>query len=91
MVSISKTGISGQMLNAVRSPYYSVNYCVRFNSFYTEWFCVSGGLMQGYTLFPLFFNLYLDDLVKYMKALDVGITYAMRKYVSCYMLMTLYY
>jgi len=61
------------MFNAVKSLYSSVSSCVKVNSFYTEWFCVSGGLRQGCILSPLLFNLYLDDLVKYIKAFNVGI------------------
>ena len=61
------------MFNAVKSLYSSVSSCVKVNSFYTEWFYVSGGLRQGCILSPLLFNLYLDDLVKYIKAFNVGI------------------
>ena len=57
---ISNLGISGKMLNAVKSLYSSVSSCVKVNSFYTEWFGVSGGLRQGCILSPLLFNLYLE-------------------------------
>ena len=67
-----ESGISGKMLNAIMSLYKSVSSCVRVNTFKTEWFNVHSGLRQGCILSPLLFNLYINDLAKYIKRLNIG-------------------
>ena len=70
-----ESGISGKMLNAIMSLYKSVSSCVRVNSFKTEWFNVHSGLRQGCILSPLLFNLYINDLAKYLKSLNIGVSF----------------
>ena len=60
------------MLNAIMSLYKYVSSCVRVNTFKTEWFNVHSGLRQGCILSPLLFNLYINDLAKYIKRLNIG-------------------
>ena len=63
----------GKMFLAVKSLYSSVRSCVRVNSYKTYWFDVQCGLRQGLVLSPLLFNLFINDLVVYIKTLDLGI------------------
>ena len=67
-------GISGKMLKAVKSLYSSISSCVRINSLCTDWFETQCGLRQGCGISPLLFNLFIDDLVKFIKSLDIGIS-----------------
>jgi len=57
------------------SLYNSVSSCVRVNSFQTEWFNVHSGLRQGCILSPVLFNLYINDLAKYLKSLNIGVSF----------------
>lgn len=65
------------MFRAIQSLYVSVRSCVLVID--SDWFLVFSDLRQGCILPPLQFNLYLDDLVKYLKSLDVGVSIAEEK------------
>ena len=65
---LHELGIKGKMLMAVNSLYSSVSACGRVNSLTTDWFNVSGGLRQGCILSSLLFNLFLDNLVIFLKS-----------------------
>ena len=67
------------MLNHTMSLYNSVSSCVRVNSFQTEWFNVHSGLRQGCILSPVLFNLYINDLAKYLKSLNIGVSFGNEK------------
>ena len=55
------------------SLYKTVKSCVRINGLTTDFFNVNCGLKQGCLLSPLLFNLYIDDLVRDMNLLNIGI------------------
>ena len=59
---------------AVKSLYTSARACIPVNSLTTDWCNVSSGLIQGFILSPLLFNLFLDNLVEFVKSLDIGIS-----------------
>ncbi len=59
------------MLLAIQSIYKDVKYCV--NGLKSKWFDVSIGLRQGCLLSPMLFNLYINDLAREMKELNVGV------------------
>ena len=46
---------------------------VRINDRLTDWFSVSCGLKQGCSLSSILFNLYINDLVELINALNIGI------------------
>ena len=66
-------GISGFICKSILSLYDNVECCVNVNGFFTDWFSVNCGLKQGCCLSTLFFNLYINDLVTMVNALNVGV------------------
>ena len=70
---LQRVGVSGRMLSAVKSLYSNITACVRINGMCTDWFTVSTGLRQGYTLSPILFNLFIDDLAVQLQAVGKGI------------------
>jgi hypothetical protein len=70
---LSNNGISGRMLNAVKSLYCNVSSCVQVNNVQTGWFDVKCGLRQGCGLSPLLFNLFVNDLATAIKSLGKGV------------------
>ena len=56
-----KLGISGRMLEALKSLYKEVKCAVRINWQISDWFDVKIGLKQGCILSPLLFNIFIKD------------------------------
>ena len=56
-VKLGSIGITGKLLDAIKSLYVSVASCIRINSLTTDWFDVMCGLRQGCCLSPLLFIL----------------------------------
>jgi hypothetical protein len=61
------------MIRALRSLYNNAQSCIKLNGDLTDWFSVNTGLKQGYIISPLLFNIYINDLMNAVKALNVGI------------------
>ena len=66
-------GINGKMYKALESLYKGVKRCVRLNNMHTDWFSVKCGLKQGCPLSPVLFNLYIDDLIRTLSSIGVGV------------------
>ena len=61
---LRKRGISGKMLNALKSMYSVVKTKVRVNGLYTESFQCPNGLKQGEICSPIIFSLFIHELTK---------------------------
>ena len=73
-----------------KSLYANVCYAVRINGFLTNWFDVSSGLKQGCILSPRLFNMYVNDVITEVNALDKGFNIGDHKVsLLVYMLTTL--
>jgi hypothetical protein len=66
-------GVNGNMYFAVKTMCVNVSCAVRVNGMYTDWFAVDMGVKQGCILSPTLFSIYINDLAKSIKALDLGI------------------
>ena len=66
-------GMPPKFLAVLKSLYSNVECAVRINGHLTNWFPVNLGLKQGCILSPSLFNIYIDGLVKKIKASGVGI------------------
>ena len=71
---LKQMGLCGRLYNTLISLYKSVRSCVRVNGVSTNFLSdVKCGLKQGCLLSPLLFNLYIDDHIRDMKLLNIGI------------------
>jgi len=70
---LEQLGISSKMIRALRSLYNNVQSCIKLNGSLTDWFSVNTGLKQGCIISPLLFNIYINELIDAIKALNVGI------------------
>ena len=62
--------------------WYGELYCrVRWDTDYSQWFCVLAGVRQGGILSPDFYCVYVDDLVGILSSLNVG-CYIMNAFIS---------
>ena len=66
-------GINGSLLENLKALYSRVNYCLEINGTGIECFTVNRGVKQGCLLSPALFNLYINDLVPYVKNLNLGV------------------
>ena len=57
-----RIGITGKLFNVIKSMYSKLKYCVKLNGKCSEFFNCSYGLMQGESLSPLLFSLYVNDM-----------------------------
>ena len=68
--------IDGKMYKAVKSLYTNTFSCVKLNNeLYTDIFSVQFGVKQGDNLSPTLFALYINELAKCIKNLNIGIKY----------------
>ena len=65
--------IDGKIYRAVKNLYSNTTSCIRLNNLYTPFFEIDSGVRQGDTLSPTLFSLYLNDLVKEINNLNLGI------------------
>ena len=61
-LKLSRIGITGKLLNVIKSMYSKLNACVRLDSNYSDIFTYNVGLMQMESLSPLLYSLYVNDI-----------------------------
>ena len=64
-------GVNGKLLRAVQCMYEGSEACVRVCREESEWFEVNVGLRQGCVMSPWLFNVYMDGVMKELRA-NVG-------------------
>src|SRR5215469_10087545 len=64
---LSKYGVRGKLLEAVRGFYANSRVCLRVDRLKGRKFVVNVGLSQGCEMFPWLFNLFMDSLVREVK------------------------
>ena len=65
--------INGKVYKAINSLYSKTWSCIRLNSTYSDYFNTKSGVRQGDNLSPTLFNIFLNDLIKEVKKLEIGI------------------
>lgn len=67
-------GISGNMLQTIKSMYSNLKSCIRLSGTLTNWFSTDVGVRQGGKLHPTLFALFINDSVPELNSLNCGIT-----------------
>jgi hypothetical protein len=65
--------IDGKIYNCIKAMYNHPISCIKLNSNVTDWFPTESGVRQGDSLSPTLFAIFINDLAKEMKDLDIGI------------------
>ncbi len=68
-------------MSALKSLYQNVECTVKINGNLTDWFPVNIGLKQGCVLSPSLLNMYINGLIKEIKASGIGVDVDMEKVV----------
>ena len=61
-------GVGGKLLNGVKAFYRNASACVRIDGEMSDCFAIKGGVRQGCVMSPWLFNLYMDGVIREMKA-----------------------
>jgi len=65
-IKLVRQGITGKILNVIRSMYNNIKSCVFSGGQQSEFFCSYVGVRQGENLSPLLFSLYVNDLEQFL-------------------------
>jgi hypothetical protein len=66
-------GVCGKYYWAIKSIYKDCQNCVNLNGFFTTWFNSDLGVKQGDVISPTLFGLFINDLIKEINGLNLGI------------------
>lgn len=58
---LARSGVDCRMLNIIKSMYSNIKSCVKYQNHISEFFDCLEGLMQGESLSPFLFSLYVND------------------------------
>ena len=61
-------GVGGQLLNGIKAFYKEASACVRVNGEMSESFDIRVGVRQGCVMSPWLFNIFMDSVIREMKA-----------------------
>ena len=65
--------IDGKMYESIKSIYTNTSACVTLNGKSTSWFSCKSGVKQGDNCSPTLFSIFIDDLVREINGLGLGI------------------
>ena len=66
-------GVGGQLLRGIKAFYQGANACVKIEGELSENFCIKTGVRQGCVMSPWLFNVYMDGVIREMKAKSGGV------------------
>ena len=73
MLQLLNKKIDGKFYWSLKSIYLDTSSCLKINGEFTDFFNIPNGVRQGDPLSPTLFSLFLDDLIKELKAQNLGI------------------
>ena len=65
--------IDGKIYESIKTIYANTSACIKLNGKLSSWFSCKSGVKQGDNCSPTLFSIFIDDLVKEIKALGLGI------------------
>ncbi len=68
-----KYNITGSIYYCIKALYSHHIACVKVNNYVTNWFDIKSGVHQGDSLSPTLFGLFLNDLLRKVKDLKLGV------------------
>ncbi len=68
-----KYNINGNIYICIKALYNSAITCVKVNKYVTDWFTIGSGVRQGDSLSPTLFGLFINDLIKDVNDLKLGV------------------
>ena len=72
-IKLANIGVSGNMLESIKTLYAECKASVNVNGSYTDFFNITAGVKQGDGISPTLFSIFIDNLVKGIKELDLGV------------------
>src|SRR5882672_1783498 len=63
LMKLRYIGIRGKTLNFIRSLYLNSRVAVRVSKDFSETFTLERGLCQGYSISPILFNIFINDIL----------------------------
>ncbi len=69
---LSEKGVSSKFINVIRELYSHAKAQVRIGNLYTDFFKIEKSVLQGESLSPKLFTLFLDDIVKAVSIADAS-------------------
>ena len=72
-IKLANISVSGNMLESIKTLYADCKASVSMNGSYTDFFNITSGVKQGDVISPTLFTIFIDDLVKGIKRLDLGV------------------
>ncbi len=73
MYRLLQYDIDGKMYRAIQGLYRNTESCIKINNMLSEWFLVNNGVRQGDNLSPTLFSLYVNELAKEIRNMNLGV------------------
>ena len=73
LYKLSEIGVTGNVYRAIKAMYTGPVSCVNVNGRLTGWFGVGSGVRQGDSLSPTLFSIFINDLAREIKDMNLGI------------------
>jgi hypothetical protein len=78
-LKLLKLGFAGKFYKAVKSIYDGCMISIVLNEYFTDWFTSDLGVKQGDVISPSLFGLFINDLIKEVHDMQVGISVGQEK------------
>ena len=66
--------VDGKIYHSIKNIYAETSACISINNAKTDWFFCKSGVNQGDNCSPTLFSIFIDDLVKEINNLGLGIS-----------------